>query len=251
MILYEHPFNERTRYMIRLEYLFKQLFEFSRLPEPMYQHVAFSILFEILDVCERGDCRNWVIQEIEKQKINLESLRNHPDVQKNLLDDTLNKLNRVSKNLTAVNKLGGHMRESEWLMSLRNRFVTPGATSPMDSPSYNAWMNGSESERLQVMRNLVDPFMPLYDAIAMSLMVLREAAEPTEEVTGSSGVFEKSVGGRIYQMVRVWLPTGDRIYPEMSGNKYVVMIRFFKINKDFEQSFIKHPIQFKMALCHV
>lgn len=251
MILYEHPFNERTRFMIRLEYLFQQLLHFSRLPQAEYQHVVFAVLFQLMDVCERGDCRNWVLQEIEKQKTNLESYRDFPEIDDKALDAVMQKLSAVTKPLASCGKLGSHIRENDWLMSLRNRFTNPGTTSPMDCPSYSAWLNIREVERVSVLENLIQPFLPLYETVQQVLDLLRSAAVPEPQSSKVNGVFEKAIGGKTYQMIRVWVPANKGIYPEISGNKHVVMIRFFKINERFRQQLLTEPLGFKMALCQV
>ena len=251
MILFEHPFNERTCFLIRLEYLFKRLFTFAQSAEAEHQHVCFGILFEIMELCDRGDFRAWVLQEIEKQKVNLESYRDYPEVDVEVLDASIKRLSEVSRNLAACQKLGAHLRDNEWLMSLRSRFLTPGATSPMDMPSYGAWLNSNEPERVAIIKQLIRPFMPLYEAIAMVLKILRDAAEPDFESTRDNGFFEKSIGGRIYQMARVWVPQGHRIYPEISGNKHVVMLRFYRLDEQFRQHLIMEPVGFKLALCNI
>ncbi len=237
--------------MIRLEHIFKQLFTFSQSLDAANQHVAFAMLFQLMDVCDRGDCRNWVLQEIEKHKQSLEAYRHFPEIDTQALDATIQRLNKVAKSLVSCNKLGSHIRENEWLLTLRNRFLTPGATSAMDFPSYTAWLSGRDVERQGIIQELVQPFMPLYEAIHETLLVLREAAVPSMESSNSNGVFEKSIGGKVYQMVRVWVPEGKRIYPEISGNKHVVMIRFFQINEHFRHQLVMEPVGFKMALCQL
>lgn len=237
--------------MMRLEYLFQQLFSFSQSPDAKDQHVALGALFQLLDVCDRGDCRTWVLQELEKQKMSLEHYQDFPEIDTRALDITIKKLNTVAHNLASGNKLGTHIRANNWLLTLRNRFLMPGTTSPIDFPAYAAWLSGPEQDRVRVIQNLVKPFMPLYEAIQQSLALLRDAAEPQEESSKSNGVFEKTIGGKVYQMARIWVPSGRRIYPEMSGNKHIVMIRFFRMKDDFSHQLLSEPLAFKLALCQI
>lgn len=237
--------------MMRLEYLFQQLLAFSQSSRAEDQHVALGALFQLLDVCDRGDCRTWVLQELEKQKMSLESYREFPEIDTSALDATIKKLNTVAHNLASGNKLGTHIRENSWLLTLRNRFLMPGTTSPMDFPAYAAWLSGPEQDRVRVIQGLVKPFLPLYEAIQQSLALLRDAAEPQTECSKSNGIFEKSIGGKVYQMARIWVPSNRRIYPEMSGNKHMVMIRFFRINDNFSHQLLNEPLAFKMALCQI
>lgn len=251
MILYEHPFSERTRYMIRLEYLFKRLFAFSHNPSPETQHITFDALFEILDVCDRGDCRNWILQEIEKQRTGLEHQRVLPHANRERIDDKISTLEKAAHTLASSNKLGSHIRENEWLMSLRNRFWTPGATSPMDLPAYTAWLHRQASERMTVMQSLIDPYMPLYHAICLVLEGIREAQVPTQAMTDATGLYEQSLGGQTYHILRIWVPKGLGLYPEISANKYILMLRFFRITEHFKHQTLDSRVPFTMALCQL
>ena len=46
MILYEHPFNERTRTYLRLEHLFVRLAELVKRDSAMDHHHAIATIFE-------------------------------------------------------------------------------------------------------------------------------------------------------------------------------------------------------------
>jgi hypothetical protein len=55
LILYEYPFNERIRTLLRLEDLFERLDFFLAQEHPLQHHVALTTLFEIVDVtCSRS-----------------------------------------------------------------------------------------------------------------------------------------------------------------------------------------------------
>ena len=50
MVLYEYPFNESIRTMLRLEHLFKRLTLLVPRDEPVDHHFALVTVFEIMDV---------------------------------------------------------------------------------------------------------------------------------------------------------------------------------------------------------
>lgn len=59
LILYEYPFNERIRTLLRLEDLFERLDFFLAQEHPLQHHVALTTLFEIVDVAGRADIIKW------------------------------------------------------------------------------------------------------------------------------------------------------------------------------------------------
>lgn len=251
MILYEYPFNERIRSVMRLEYLFKRLFAFAGASDPMQQHVALSVLFEIMDSCDRAEVRTGILQDIDKQKTNLEAYRNYPDVDTEALNQAIADLDRVSAALSGTGRIGQSTRENEWLMSLKNRFAIPGGTSQMDMPSYSAWQLFPEEERKASLLNWIRPFMPLYDGVAQVLKTLRESGHPVEANTQEGGVYQEMLGGKIYQLIRVWVPEHIRTYPEISANKYIIWIRFHQFSPEQKTELVTSPIAFKIALCNV
>ena len=50
MILYEYPFNESIRTMLRLEHLFDRLGQLIGREAPVDHHFALATIFEIMDV---------------------------------------------------------------------------------------------------------------------------------------------------------------------------------------------------------
>jgi cell division protein ZapD len=68
LILYEYPFNERIRTLLRLEDLFDRLDYFLGQEHPLQHHVAITTIFEIIDVAGRADLKTDLIKELERQR---------------------------------------------------------------------------------------------------------------------------------------------------------------------------------------
>ena len=62
MVLYEYPFNESIRTMLRLEHLFDRLGQLLPRDAAVDHHFALVTMFEIMDVAEigRASCRERV-----------------------------------------------------------------------------------------------------------------------------------------------------------------------------------------------
>ena len=89
LIRYEHPLNERVRTLMRLEDLYSArdlLLAAQRRPRPPRRATA---LFEITDVAARADLKTDILQELERQKQMLGSLRSNPAIDTNVLDPLL------------------------------------------------------------------------------------------------------------------------------------------------------------------
>ena len=79
-VLYEYPFSERIRTLLRLEDLFDKLLYFCGQQHSYDHHTALLTLFEILEVTSRADLKSDLLQELERQRQSLAAYRGSPDV---------------------------------------------------------------------------------------------------------------------------------------------------------------------------
>jgi cell division protein ZapD len=122
VISYEFPLNEKIRTLLRLEDLFARMAHFTELDHSMDHHAALITLFEILEVICRADLKSDLLKELERQKRVLSSLRNNPYISEDALDAILDEIEQVYELLLAMSgKIGQHLRENEWLMSIKRR----------------------------------------------------------------------------------------------------------------------------------
>ena len=125
-VLYEYPFNERVRTLLRLEDLFDKLLYFCAQEHSYCHHTALLTLFEILEVTSRADLKSDLLQELERHKQSLHALRNNPQVSETALSGVLSEIEQAQQNLNATTgKAGQHVRDNEWLMSIRSRAIIP------------------------------------------------------------------------------------------------------------------------------
>ena len=248
MIVYEYPFNERVRALLRLEFLFDRMVFFSRQSDSRMHQVAISALFDLLDATERTDMKASVLQDLERQRAVLLSLQSHPDVDGERVAAMVAEIERASVNLSAPGKTGQLLRENEWLTSLRGRLVVPGGGTQVDMPSFHAWQNRSDQERASDLKGWMSSLMPLQAGIAIVLGLLRESGQPHDAVAPSGG-YQQMLGGKTYQLLRVWLDRSAGVFPEMSANKYMVWIRFSSQDGDFKPQQVVREVPFRMALC--
>ncbi|MBP6019539.1 MAG: cell division protein ZapD [Burkholderiaceae bacterium] len=250
MILYEYPCNERVRSLLRVEFLFDRLFYFARGSDTYHHQICISTLFDLLDICDRTDMRGAVLQDLERQRLALNALRRHPGVDGDTLDAMLAELQAASAALGALGRIGQGLRDSEWLVSLRGRLSVPGGSSQVDMPSYFSWQLKPLDVRQHDISQWVQPFLPLYNGIALVLRMLRDAGDVVDLVA-RAGAYQEMVGGKVYQLLRVWVDQTLHVFPEMSANKYVIWVRFSTQDNELKPQAATGDIAFKLARCNV
>ncbi len=248
MIVYEYPFNERIRAYLRLESLFDRCFFFAREGDARQHQVAVSSLFDLLDACERTDNKGSVLQDLDRQRLALLPLRDHPDVAQDALESMLRDMEQVSSTLVAQGKTGQSLRENEWLNSLRGRLAMPGGATQVDMPSYYAWQNRPEAARMADLRAWLLPLVPMYEGLAMVLRLLRESGRKSDSVA-EQGAYQEMLGGKMFQLLRVWVDPAVGVFPEISANKYMVWIRFSVQDGDQKPQPVSRDVPFQMSFC--
>lgn len=250
MILYEYPCNERVRALLRVEHLFERLFFFADSEDVHHHQIAVATLFDLLDVSDRTDLRGAVLQDLERQRAALSALRQHPGVDPAMLDNMLGEIQETTAELGAQGRVGQVLRENEWLASLRGRLSVPGGSSQVDMPSYYAWQIRPAQIRLRDLQQWISAFIPLYKGLALILRLLRDSGDAVD-VVARDGAYQEMLGGKLFQLLRVWVDSARNIFPEMSANKYVIWVRFATQDKDLKPAPVTTDVPFKLARCNV
>ncbi len=251
MIQYEYPFNERIRTLLRLEDLFDRLEIFLSQSHPSSHHVALTTLFEILDVAGRADLKSDLLQELERQRQTLTSLRGNAAVEQERLEGVLGDIERATQSLyQSPGKVGQHLRDNDWLTSIRSRSIIPGGTCEFDLPSYHAWLCQPAQQRLVHLTAWIAPLMPLRRCFEIVLRLLRESGSPLPVVAAQGG-YQQVLGGKSYQMLQVRLDESLGAIPETSANKYMIWVRFTAQDGDMRPRPIDSDVPFELVLCNL
>lgn len=250
MIVYEYPFNERIRTLLRLESLHQRFSFFLHQESPLQHHAALSAIFEMLEVVGRGDLKSDLLQELERQKNVLAAYQSNPNVASDALETILAELERVSSALAAMQgKTGQYLRENDWLMSIRGRTSIPGGACEFDLPSYYAWQQKPAQERFEDIRKWFAPMIPFFDAVNLVTRLLRESTHNIKQVTAAAGNYQQQLHGKTYQMLRLAIDESLGAIPEISANKYVLMIRFISQAQESKPKQIEEDVPFELSLC--
>lgn len=226
VIIYEYPLSERIRTFLRLEDLFDKAQHFVALEHSLEHHAALVSIFDILDVAGRADLKSDLMQELERQRQVLNSFRGSAEVAQETLDKVLTEI-EVTHAALASNtvKTGQHLRENEWLMSIKNRTGIPGGACEFDLPSYHYWLHRPAGARQNDLNHWLAPMLPLHDGLGIVLRLLRDSGKAAS-YTAVQGQFQQMLAGRVAQLVRIRLESDTPFTPEISANKYALMVRF-------------------------
>ncbi|MBM3347823.1 MAG: cell division protein ZapD [Betaproteobacteria bacterium] len=251
MIVYEYPLTERIRTLLRLEDLFERMHHFDSRQDALDHHVVLLTLFEILEVASRADLKSDLLQELERQKQVLISFKGNPDVAQDALATAITEVEHALGALFSMTgKIGQYLRENEWLMSIKQRTGIPGGACEFDLPVYHYWLNRDGASRMADLNAWISPLYPLRDGTAIVLKLLRGGGKPARHVA-SRGTFSQMLGGRTSQMVRIRLPLGAQLVPEISANKYALNVRFTTFSTEPRPKVSDTDVEFELAFCNL
>ena len=250
MILYEYPFNESIRTMLRLEHLFDRLGQLIARDAAVDHHYALATIFEIMDVASRADLKSDLLKDLEKHKQQLNAYRGNPAVSEPALDAVIARIDHAFDGLNQFpGKAGAALNGNEWLMSIRSRISIPGGTCEFDLPAYYAWQQHAPQRRRADLVQWVGSLMPLAEALQVLLGLLRESGV-AHKVVASAGQYQQSLPpGRIYHLLRVRLDAAEEFVPEISGHRLMVSVRLMRQDAEGRLKPSAADTSFELTLC--
>lgn len=226
MIRFEHPLSERVRNFMRIEYLFQRFqAETNCADTATAHHLALFTLFEIMECASRAELKLDILQELERQR---QAAAKSGSDKTALLDE----IRQVVGDLQNVQqKFGQHLRENEWLMSIKQRMLVPGGTCPFDLPSYYYWGNLPFNRRKADLQQWVGTLMPTYRATALLLRILRDNAQIIH-CEADAGNYQHPYMTQNIHLLSIDVDEGLKVMPEVSANKYFTHIRFLSVSTE-------------------
>jgi cell division protein ZapD len=250
LVLYEYPFHEGIRTMLRLEHLFDRLGQLVERNAPVDHHFALATLFEVMDVASRADLKSDVLKELERHRAQLQTYRGHPGISEAALDEVTARIDHAHDGLNALQGKAGHsLTANEWLMSIRSRISIPGGTCEFDLPAYYAWQQHPAERRRADLLGWLATLTPLAEALQVLLGLLRDSGTP-QRVAAPGGLFQQSLPqGKTYQLLRVRVDGDDGLVPEITGHRLMVTVRFMKPDAEGRLRPAAVDTSFELALC--
>jgi len=250
LVLYEYPFNESIRTMLRLEHLFDRLGQLMPRDAAIDHHYALATIFEIMDVASRADLKSDLLKDLEQQKLRLNAYRGNPSISEGALDDVVARIDHAFNGLNQLSgKAGAALTGNEWLMSIRSRISIPGGTCEFDLPAYYAWQQHTAARRRGDLVHWSASLMPLAEALNVLLSLWRDTGSP-HKVMASGGQYQQSLPqGRVYQLLRLKMDDAEGLVPEISGHRLMVSVRFMRFEAEGRLKPAASDVPFELTLC--
>ncbi len=248
---YEQPLSERMRTFLRLEFLYQQMLYNSEKDANWATRATISTLLEVLAILSRGDVRSEVLKELDHQIGLLERFQSQPGVDGSRLDTLVHNL------VTSRDEIGRigtgflqPIKDSEFLNAIKHRSAIPGGTCEFDLPEYNHWLRQPIGRRQEDLSQWVESIRPVCDAVSESLWLIRESAQPTDQMA-KNGMYQHNMHKDDHcRLLRVSLAAQSRLFPEISGSQHRFTVRFLEWSTvDSRAVQTGQNVPFQLSIC--
>ena len=250
-ITYEQPLSERMRAFLRMEFLFSQVSHYVNGTSEWDNRNAIAALIEIVDFITRSDIKTELIKELERHATTLNALANSPAVDNRRLSTILDNIDYfLGKLRDSSYQPGQILRQSDFLMSIKQRISIPGGTCNFDIPGYFYWLQKPARVKSSDFQLWQSDLLLLKDSIKLSLQMIRNSNTPSAE-QAERGFYQKQIEANVAcQLIRVVLPHDSKYYPEISGGKHRFAIRFMEQSSTSERPIqSKDTVKFELHCC--
>ncbi len=212
---------------------------------------ALLAVLELTALLERGDLKQELLKELERQHSALKILATHEGVDTAKLELLLSKQKNASNRVLKLDgKLGEHLKRIDFLLSIKQRTSIPGGSCDFDLPELRFWLNQSHDQRESDLRRWAAPYLEIETVIALILGSIRDSASP-KRVIAENGFFQQPLDPQqSNQLLRISIPADLVIYPEISAGKHRYSVRFLNpLPIDSVPSQVKEDVPFMLARC--
>lgn len=249
-IIYEHPLNEKTRTLLRLEHLFKQIAYYAPQPNIWDSRAAIDTLLDMTSIFTRADIKADLLKELKRHRGKLDSMRTLPGIDEERLDQVLTEIHQITDQLYGLSgQIGQELRENEFLKGIMQRSSIPGGNCAFDLPAYHFWLQQPPEVRIEELNHWSRTLDQVENAVHLLLSLVRGSTQPTRE-QANCGLFQQSLDSQSpAQLIRVGLPRESTAFPEISGGKHRFTIRFMEHNNPERPNQVNNSVTFFLNCC--
>ena len=248
---FEQPLNERIRMCLRVETLMKRFHYFEALKGDWSAYSALLTILELTALLERGDLKQELMKELERQHGALKALTRHQEIDHSKLDLILSKQKNALDNLHHLDgKLGEHLKKTDFLLGIKQRTSIPGGSCDFDLPQLRFWLNREHELRVADLQHWARPYCQLEEVIDLILQAIRDSAI-AKSVTAENGFYQQSLDSKQpTQLIRIGIAAGTPIYPEISAGKHRYSVRFMRAeSSDAPPAQVQENVDFMLWRC--
>lgn len=251
--LYEWPLNERMRNFMRLENCFAQIDHFGRLGSIWDCQTSLFVLIDILTIIDRFDIRTEIVKELDRNIASFSNLLDLPSVDTNRLRLTLDELQTQLYALHNIDgKIGDKLRTNDLINNVRQRLSNTSSINSFEIPSFYYWLNQAPESKKDQIYQWLAMLKPIEDGVLLLNRLLRDSTV-FETQPAENGFYQQTLNQQqACQMVRIALPTDVQYFPEISGSKHRISVRFMQyLSSDKRPAQVEGSLEFDMSCCSI
>ena len=228
-LVYEHPLNERIRNLLRIENIFDRLKHYSTSTDAVDMRLSINLLINLNELLKLSDIKSELAREMERCQAVLRALEGNPGVDNHKLKHILGDLNENIETIRDNDcKPGNALDTDELITSIKQKDSLAGGACNFDLPAYNYWLNKSAHARQKSLREWQEDLSTIRKSADLVLRLVRSNAISKKE-TAKGGFFQQSIeSGATYQLIRVMVSRESKCFPEISGGKHRITVRFME-----------------------
>ncbi len=236
---------------LRVETLMKRFHYFEALKGDWSAYSALLTILELTALLERGDLKQELMKELERQHGALKALTQHQGIDHSKLELILSKQKNALEQLHRLDgKLGEHLKRDDFLLGIKQRTSIPGGSCDFDLPHLRFWLNQDHQQRVADLREWVAPYCRLEDVIDLILKAIRDSAS-ARPVVAENGFYQKPLDTKqSTQLIRIGVDANSMIYPEISAGKHRYSVRFMRVDSgEMAPVQVKEEVEFLLSRC--
>lgn len=229
---FEIPLNEQCRSFLRAESLISILKHDYSQANPWDSARALGTVVSLYRYIDQADLKQQLLQALDNYIHRLKRLLHTPKVDLQALNQVLESLSGVSKNLGSTHtQFEKILQESALLSQFAGRQIT-GMTPSFDIPECHFWTHQSLKSKQQFLDSILEPLGPIIQALDQFLNLTRQCAL-TQQFEAKSGVYKKQYQPtQDIQLINIEVNSDAKVFPRVSANKQCVHIAFYEFDAE-------------------
>ena len=115
-------------------------------------------------------------------------------------------------------------------------------------PKYKFFLESDKKNVGIQVNEWINVIKPICEGIDKLMWIIRESNEPIATVA-VGGLYNHQIARQTQiSLVRILTNTSD-VYPEISGGRHLIAVRFFKQNKEGKYLQFEGNVEFRISLC--
>lgn len=251
-IIYEQPLNEVIRVCLRLEQLFQQIDHQQSDTSLLGTRNLITFIINTLQILDRPDLKVKLAKELTHHLANLMRFGNSPEIDDGKLKQLTTQLDELARSLIdSSGKIGHRLRDVELLNSIRLHLASPGSCCSFDTPIYHYWLKQPANIRDVIIKDWMEEFKQIKNAITMILDLVRKNAK-VEEKTAIHGFHQELLDAQSnLRMIRIGIHQDIPAYPEMSIGRHFLSVRFYSPDIEKRPTQYAENMPFWVAYCNL